>query len=401
MRISRRSCLAFAAGVLLALSASAEVTVVNGVRYVCEDGVCRLADEDAVMPGEEAAGEPSAATGGRLGQGYMDADELLGFLAGGESAADAEMRTLSLGLVLLLAILGGLAMNLTPCVLPLVPVNLMIIGRSVRRGAWYALGIAIAYGTLGLLAAVGGLAFGVVQSSPWFNAAVAAVFAALALALAGVWRIDFSRFRPRGGNAERRLSDGFAFVSGVMSAVLAGACVGPILVSVLLLTADRFGRGDWAALALPFAVGVGMALPWPLVGAGLRVLPRPGAWMRWVNRAFAAVVAVLALYYGRLAVVGFSAGAGAGRQSDGVLTAVPKTFERTLADAARPVFVDCWASWCKNCAAMDRAAFADPRVRKVLSDYTVIRLCAEDLGELRALPGFGEVRGLPAFMVIE
>jgi hypothetical protein len=64
----------------------------------------------------------------------------------------------------------------------MVPINLMIIGRSAMRGALYGLGIAVAYGILGVLAAVGGLAFGQIQSSPWFNAAVGVLFAALSLA---------------------------------------------------------------------------------------------------------------------------------------------------------------------------------------------------------------------------
>ena len=128
--------------------------------------------------------------------------------------------------LLLLILFGGLALNLTPCVLPMIPVNLLVIGKSAVRGLLYGLGIAMAYGALGVAAAVGGLAFGTIQSSPWFNAAVAAVFVALALSLLGVFRIDFSARRFKAG----------AFLMGVLSAILAGACVAPILVSVLLLT---------------------------------------------------------------------------------------------------------------------------------------------------------------------
>ncbi|MBR2837302.1 MAG: thioredoxin family protein, partial [Kiritimatiellae bacterium] len=82
------------------------------------------------------------------------------------------------------------------------------------------------------------------------------------------------------------------------------------------------------------------------------------------------------------------------------VAAVPATFADALASARRPVLVDCWASWCKNCAAMDRV-LAEPEVRKACSGYSVIRLQAEDIGELRRLDGFGEVRGLPAFAVFE
>ena len=144
-------------------------------------------------------------------------------------------------------------MNLTPCVLPMVPINLMVIGKSAARGVWYGAGIAVAYGALGVVASVGGMAFGEIQSSAWFNGIVAAVFVVLALALFDVFFIDLSKYRKVDGAAERRAKAPllFAFSMGALSAVLAGACVAPILISVLLLTADLFAKGNWFALGLP------------------------------------------------------------------------------------------------------------------------------------------------------
>lgn len=367
---------------MAAMAACGEVQVINGRTYECTDGMCRLVESDAGSAAAKPSGEAP-----RIAQGYMSAERFVAFLE--NRAADDRRPFGDAGflLTLLLVLLGGLALNLTPCVLPMIPVNLLVIGKSAMRGLLYGLGIAIAYGALGVAAAVGGLAFGTIQSSPWFNAAVAAVFAALALALLGVFRIDFSARRFRTG----------AFLMGMLSAVLAGACVAPILVSVLLLTADGFARGNRLALALPFVLGLGMALPWPFLGAGMSVLPKPGAWMRWVNRVFAVVVFGFAAWYGRMALRGFLASA------DGAATAAsvtPATFPAALAAAERPVLVDCWASWCKNCAAMDRV-LAEPAVRDACARYTVIRLQAEDMRELQRLDGFGQVKGLPAFAVFE
>ena len=56
---------------------------------------------------------------------------------------------------------------------------------------------------------------------------------------------------------------------------------------------------------LPFLLGVGMALPWPLAGAGLAWLPKPGRWMVWIRHGFGVLVIVMAAYYGRLAWSGF------------------------------------------------------------------------------------------------
>ena len=387
----------------LALGAVAEIQVINGKKYECSDGLCRLV-EDAP---EQQVAEKQVLAKGRLEQGYMSAEAFVAFVKNETPAQENDLWSRTGGnvlLILLLALVGGLAMNLTPCVLPMVPINLMVIGKSAWRGAAYGLGIALAYGGLGVAAAVGGLAFGSIQGSPWFNLGVALVFVVLGLALLEVFFLDFSRFRARAQGAGDPATRGvfFAFAMGALSAVLAGACVAPILVAVLLLTADLFAKGVWTALGLPFVLGLGMALPWPFAGAGLKVLPKPGGWMKGVNRFFAIVVFGFAVWYGYLAAQGF--GWLGGRDSVAAdartMAATPATFAEVFAQVKRPVLVDCWASWCKNCAAMDRV-LATPEVREALKDHAIIRLQAEDMSELTRLSGFESVKGLPAFVIFD
>lgn len=389
---------------ILAACAFAEVQVINGRKYECRDGLCYLVEEsgDAASRPLQSKGEPSVNVSGqetasplpRIAQGYMRAEEFVAFLEGKEADSLAGH---GLWVMLLLVLLGGLAMNLTPCVLPMMPINLMIIGRSARRGLAYGFGIALAYGLLGVGAALGGLAFGDIQGNPWFNAAVAVVFAGLALALFDVWFIDLARFR----RTEVRDSGKgvvFAFGMGAMSAVLAGACVAPVLISVLLLTTDLVAEGNGLAILLPFVMGVGMALPWPFAGAGMKVLPKPGAWMKWVNRVFGVMVLGFAAYYGWLAWQGFERARGTDetRRTD----AVPSSLASRLASSPRPVLVDCWATWCKNCAAMDKV-MENPKVQEALKPFAVIRVQAEDISELRKVKGFEPIRGLPAFVIFE
>ena len=385
---------------------SAETNVVDGMKVVCEDGVCMLVEEPS-----EATPVPikTESLRPRIAHGYMDADTFIAFLEDRDAESASPLAGKSWWLVILLVLFGGICMNLTPCILPMMPINLMIIGRSASRGALYGLGIALAYGTLGILAAAGGMVFGEIQGNPWFNAAIAILFLILALAMLGVFFIDFSK--KRNGLTSMRDSmwpDFFAFFMGVVSAVLAGACVAPILIAVLLLTADLFAKGMYIALALPLILGIGMALPWPFAGAGLQILPKPGAWMTRVNKLFGIIMLGFAAWYGNLAWNGFVNArveskpiqADTGRQGY-ISIQSPEKF--SLKGLNRPVLVDCWATWCKNCSAMDWTTLSDIKVKGALKSrgFTLVKLQCEDVAALKRLPGFGDVVGLPAFLIFE
>ena len=211
---------------------------------------------------------------------------------------------------IVLILLGGLALNLTPCVLPMIPINLAIIGagavkdapsgggrrRGFILGSLYGLGITAAYGVLGSAVVLTGSVFGSVNASPWFNFAVAVLFLGMALAMFDVWTVDFSRWQSRttfaGGGSLA------VVLMGAVSAVLAGACVAPVVLTVLTQSLMLYAGGNRAAgLALPFVLGLGMALPWPLAGAGLAALPRPGRWMNNVKRLFGVIILILSGYY--------------------------------------------------------------------------------------------------------
>ena len=376
---------------------------------VCIDGVCYPSEEaaraaGAIVPPAAGAGV-AAKDGRRLAMGYMSADELIAFIRNESPAKGLEDH--ALWIILLLVLAGGLAANLTPCVLPLVPVNLILIGKGWRRGAAYAAGITTAYGVLGLAAAFGGLAFGTLQSSPWFNGAVAIVFILLALAMLDLVHIPelkglrgFFKGRRSSGPSGSGSSDGLngfrAFMLGVGAATLAGACVEPILIATLLLTAKWFAAGRVWAVILPFVLGAGMGLPYPFAAAGLSVLPKPGAWMVWVKRAFALVFLVMAAWYGWQAW---------GRIQNG--ESKIENGESPAANAGttgeRPVFIKVGAPWCRNCASMERTTFREPAVVRELSGHDVRKIEIDsfaDLAKYRELDGL-DIKGLPAYVVID
>ncbi|MBN1836213.1 MAG: hypothetical protein JW820_10210, partial [Spirochaetales bacterium] len=270
---------------------------------------------DRVSSWKEAASEFHVAA---QATGYMTAGDFLSFLEASRRV-EPERTTLDSGGIaargvwtsVLLILIGGLALNLTPCVLPMIPINIAIIGAGARAGSKakgfllggiYGLGIALTYGVLGLVVVLTGARFGALNASPWFNWGVAAVFAALGLALFGVFHIDFSRLQNRFGPARPAGRGTFlvALTMGSLAALLAGACVAPVVISVLVWSGDLYARGQFLGLLLPFLLGLGMGLPWPFAGAGLSFLPKPGPWMVWVERVFGVLVLGLALYYGHL-----------------------------------------------------------------------------------------------------
>ena len=353
----------------------------------------------------------------RSASGFLAPKDFLAFLRGApvETSANAEagsfledprgwVQAHGLWLLVAMVFLGGLALNLTPCVLPMMPINLAIIGagavggsrlRGATRGGAYGLGIALAYGALALIPVLTGAAFGAIQSAWWFNAAIAGVFVVLALALFDVIMIDFTRFS---GTGSGRQGAAAAFFAGAVSAVLAGACVAPVLIAVLLLTADYVAAGAYWALCLPFVLGVGMAAPWPIAGAGLSFLPKPGAWMLWVKKAFGVVVLLFALHYGWTAVRALL-------PSEGLDGADLPAVEAAIAAAqakGNPVLLDFWGPACKACDEMEAKTFPDPAVQQELKRFTLLKV-RMDLADRAIRPAqarFG-IRGLPTYLILE
>ncbi len=379
-----------------------------------EKAMVQPAGEAADLPISETVHQPIYKVLRRTA-GYVDAGAFVRFLEGKGEATFADdpvgfVRAHGLWAVVVLIFLGGVALNLTPCVLPMIPINLAIIGagaaggsraKGALRGGAYGLGIALAYGVLALIPVFTGAAFGVVQSTWWFNAAIAVVFLLLAGALFDLFMIDFARFSGQGSGKQGVVA---AFSAGALSAVLAGACVAPVLIAVLLLTSTYFGEGAYWALALPFLLGLGMGLPWPIAGAGLAFLPRPGAWMVWVKRAFGVGVILFAGYYGYVAYKAFGAEEGTVHETAAIHVdgGDPDALQRAIAEAKKPALLDFWGTACKNCDMMEATTFKQAEVVKAMEKFTFIKV-KMDLSDsrIKATQAAFEVMGLPTYVIVE
>lgn len=205
---------------------------------------------------------------------------------------------LGLGLALLGALLGGLVLNLMPCVFPVLAIKVLGFARHAddRRGhrisgLAYSGGVVasfLALGTLMLALRAAGeqLGWGFQLQSPAMVAALAVLFTVIGLNLAGLF--DWGRFVPgRLAALEARHPVVNAFVSGVLAVAIASPCTAPFMGASL---GFAIALPAAQALAVFGALGLGMALPYlaaSLTPAVARLLPRPGAWMESFRRLMA------------------------------------------------------------------------------------------------------------------
>lgn len=208
---------------------------------------------------------------------------------------------------------GGVLTSLTPCIYPMIPITVAIVGgESVGsaqpgRARWrpvvltiaYVLGLALVYATLGLVAGLTGTLFGSVSTNPWLYFAMANVLLIAALAMLDVIPIRLpAPLMQRAGSAGTtgRLSG--AFVMGAMSGLVAAPCSAPVMAAVLTwVSTTKSGALGFLYL---FVFSLGMCTILVAVGLSSGVvarLPRAGAWMLWIKRFFAIVMIGVAEYY--------------------------------------------------------------------------------------------------------
>lgn len=218
------------------------------------------------------------------------------------------LRTGSLLSVLFWFFVGGLALSLTPCVLPMVPIlSGLIVGqaqkvttsRAFLLSLTYVLGMAITYTITGAVFSAAGKQVQAIFQQPWIIVLFAAMFVAMAVSMFGLYTVQMPAFiqtrLAQVSNRQRSGNFGGVAIMGALSALIVTTCVGPVLVAVLIVIGQTgdIARGS-AAL---FVMALGMGAPLLVVGSSAgRLLPRAGAWMDAVKRLFGALMLVLAAW---------------------------------------------------------------------------------------------------------
>ena len=206
---------------------------------------------------------------------------------------------------LLLVFLGGLALNLTPCVYPLIPITIGYFGgqsegntrKLFMMGFLFLIGMAVTYSVIGVVTALTGSIFGALLQNPIVILGIVAIFIVLSLSMFGVYEFKLpDSWVQKAGGAKQGYYG--AFFMGLTMGIVAAPCIGPFVIGLVTYVA---AKGDpYFGFLLFFVLAIGLGFPYlflAVFSGKIKNLPRAGEWMDAVKHIFGFILVGMAIYF--------------------------------------------------------------------------------------------------------
>ena len=198
---------------------------------------------------------------------------------------------------------GGMALNLTPCVYPLIPITVSYFGgrrgkgRTLVHGLCYVGGLAITNSLLGVFAALTGGLMGSLLQNPLVLVILSGILLVFALSLFGFWefRVPFGLMQ-----AATKSHAGYwgTLFMGAMLGVVAAPCIGPFVLGLLTWVASM--GSPWLGFIIFFSLSLGLGFPLfflAIFSGNMNKLPRSGEWMLWVRKLMGWILMGMTAYF--------------------------------------------------------------------------------------------------------
>ena len=201
--------------------------------------------------------------------------------------------------------LGGLALNLTPCVYPLIPITIGFFGgqsegktsRLIGMGLLFVVGMAVTYSVIGVVTALTGSVFGALLQNPIVIIFIALIFIVLSLSMFGVYEFKLpDALVAKAGGAKGGMYG--AFFMGLTMGIVAAPCIGPFVLGLVTYTAAK--ADPFFGFLLFFVLAVGLGTPYlflAIFSGKIKKLPRAGEWMDAVKHIFGLILIGMAIYF--------------------------------------------------------------------------------------------------------
>lgn len=322
---------------------------------------------------------------------------------------------------LIVVFIAGLLTSFTPCIFPMIPITMAVLGtkdrgrtraQSIIISLTYVLGIALTYSILGVVAAKTGALFGSYLGHPLVVTMIAITFTAMGLSMYGFFEIQLpARWTQQlySGRIERNLIG--AFISGLIAGVVASPCVGPVLISILVYVAQTKDVFTGFVLLFTFAFGLGQIfLVLGTFQSLLHKLPKSGAWMEKVKYIFGTVMICMAIYYVYPVIKNtsvwqkitntISMRPGSTDEKPKIQGPLWHPYSEDLIVKAKQegkvVVIDFKADWCLACKELELYTFSDPAVLDFGKDFIWLEFDATSPSpELEVLQKKYGIGGLP------